>query len=99
MAQLNPNHHRSDVETKLWLRTRIWYKRYVKNLEKEIDDPDMKQDFLNGKYGARTISSAFTYRNTQEGVRYWCKKEERFLRWYYYQGKEICRCKWFTIQI
>ena len=100
MTQLDPNHHRSDAETKLWLRTRIWYKRYVKNINNdEINEPEMIENLLNGKYGARTISSAFMYRNTPEGVRYWCKKEERFLRWYYYQGKEIFRCKWFTIQI
>lgn len=91
--------HRSESAIRFWLITRIWYMNYKYNLHQEYDDYDKEMQFLNGLYGEQTISSAFCYRDTPEGVEYWGKKEERFLRWYYYQGKEIFRCKWFTIQI
>ena len=91
--------HRSERAIKIWLLTRLWYMNYKYNLHQEYDDYDKEMQFLNGLYGEQTISSAFCYRNTPEGIEYWGKREERFLRWYYYQGKEIFRCKWFTIQI
>ena len=91
--------HRSSKAVRLWLRTRLWYGRYKKNLHNEYDDKEEESYFLNGLYGESTIASAFYFSSTPEGVEYWGKKEERFLRWYYYQGKEIFRCKWFSIQI
>lgn len=92
--------HRSELETKLWLKTRLWFKKYKANLCYTFDgNEDMITPFINGEMGPSTISAAFYYKDTPEGVEYWGKREERFLRWYYYQGKEIFRCKWFTIQI
>lgn len=91
--------HRSERAIRFWLVTRLWYMNYKYNLHQEYDDYDKEMQFLNGLYGEQTISSAFCYRNTPEGIEYLGKREERFLRWYYYQGKEIFRCKWFTIQI
>lgn len=88
---------RSATAIRFWLMTRIWYKRYLTNLLYE--NPDDADDFLDGKMGVTTISGAFMYSDTPEGVNYWGKKEEQFLRWYYHQKKEIFRCKWFTIQI
>ena len=79
--------------------TRLWYRKYKRNLHNEYNDPDIEESFVNGLYGASTISSAFYYNGTPEGIKYWGKREERFLRWYYCQGKEIFRCKWFSIQI
>ena len=83
----------------MWLHTRLWFNRYKTNLHNEYDDPDIEQRFLSGLEQEQTLSSAFCYRDTKEGVEYWGKREERFLRWYYYEDKEIFRCKWFTIQI
>ena len=83
----------------MWLKTRLWYRKYKRYLHNEYDDPDIEERFLLGLEQEKTLSSAFSYRDTEEGVRYWGKREERFLRWYYYYGKEIFRCKWFTIQI
>lgn len=91
--------HRSEITVWLWLHTRPWLNKYKSNLHNEYDDPEKEECFLNGLYGEQTISSAFCFRETPEGIDYWGKREERFLRWYYYQGKEIFRCKWFRIQI
>ena len=90
--------HRSPKAVQIWLMTRTWFKKYKKYLFNEYDY-DRANFFLYGLYGESTISSAFAWGETEEGVSYWAKKEEKFLRWYYYQGKEIFRCKWFTIQI
>ena len=75
----------------------MWFNKYKRNIIKE--DESKLDYFLSGNAGMNTISAAFMYRDTPEGIRYWGKREERFLRWYYYQNKEIFRCKWFTIQI
>ena len=91
--------HRSEWEIKWWLRTKTWYRRYKRNLHLTYDDIDKEMEILNGKFHEQTISAAFLYSTTPEGLEYWGKVEERFLRWYYFQGKEIFRCKWFTIQI
>lgn len=91
--------HRSERAIKCWLITRIWYKKYKYNLHQEHGNYEKEMEFLNGLYGELTISGAFCYRDTPEGVEYWGKKEEKFLRWYYYQGKEIFRCGRFSIQI
>lgn len=91
--------HRSEREIRFWLMTRLWYKKYKRNLHNEKNDESIEEQYLMGLFGETTISSAFCYRETPEGISYWGKREERFLRWYYYQGKEIFRCKWFTIQI
>lgn len=88
---------RSENEIKVWLITRFWYKKYMYNLMKE--NPDEADNYLDGKMGPYTLSSAFTYRNTPEGIEYWGKKEEKFLIWYYHQKREVFRCRWFTIQI
>ena len=89
--------HREAKEVSKWLRRRLWFNKYKRNIIKE--DESKLDYFLSGNAGMNTISAAFMYRDTPEGIRYWGKREERFLRWYYYQNKEIFRCKWFTIQI
>ena len=89
--------HREAKEVSRWLRRRLWFNKYKRNIIKE--DESKLDYFLSGNAGMTTISSAFMYRDTPEGIKYWGKREERFLRWYYYQNKEIFRCKWFTIQI
>ena len=89
--------HREAKEVSRWLRRRLWFNKYKRNIIKE--DESKLDYFLSGNAGMNTISAAFMYRDTPEGIKYWGKREERFLRWYYYQNKEIFRCKWFTIQI
>lgn len=89
--------HREAKEVSRWLRRRPWFNKYKRNI---IEEDESKLDyFLSGNAGMATLSAAFMYSDTPEGIKYWGKREERFLRWYYYQGKEIFRCKWFTIQI
>lgn len=89
---------RSSNEIRIWLRTRFWYKKYLHNIL-DCWDYDIADSYLKGFEGVNTISAAFPYSETPEGIKYWGKREERFLRWYYHQKKEIFRCKWFTIQI
>ncbi len=89
--------HREAKEVSRWLRRRPWFNKYKRNI---IEEDESNLDyFLSGNAGMNTLSAAFMYSDTPEGIKYWGKREERFLRWYYYQGKEIFRCKWFTIQI
>ena len=90
---------RSSTAIKLWLQTRYWYKNYVRNLKTEYEDGEEVLNFINGLMGEMTLSSAFCYRNTPEGIEYWGKKEKKFLQWYYCQGNEIFRCKWFRIKL
>lgn len=72
---------RSEKNIKMWLRTRLWYRRYKSNLITERSDES--SNYLEGKMGSWTLYSAFTYKNTPEGVEYWSDKEEKFLKWYY----------------
>ena len=89
--------HREAKEVSRWLRRRLWFNKYKRNI---IEEDESRLDyFLSGNAGMTTLSAAFMYRDTPEGIKYWGKREERFLRWYYYQNKEIFRCKWFTIQV
>lgn len=92
--------HRTERQVRRWLRTRLWYRKYKRNLHNEMDDPEVEATYLYGLQGEQTISSAFCYRETPEGIDYWGKREKRFLQWYYYQGKEILRFKWkgYTVQ-
>ena len=89
--------HKEAKEVSRWLRRRLWFNRYKRNI---IEENESRLDyFLSGNAGMTTLSAAFIYRDTPEGNRYWVKRERRFLRWYYYQNKEILRCKWFAARI
>lgn len=83
--QIDPLHHRSKTEIKKWLKTRDWYEKYVNNLKVEYQDIYQRQKFLSGENDTSTISAAFCYRDTPEGIEYWSQIEEQFLKWYYYQ--------------
>ena len=72
---------------------------YVLYLMKEHPDKKEQYSFLNGEEGEYTISAAFFWGSTKEGLIYWGKKEHKFIRWYYRRGIEIFRCKWFVIEI
>ena len=64
---------------------------YKKNDEISIDADDSHslhleiEKITSGKDGADTISSAFDWKNTPEGTKFWGKRELQFLRWYYGQ--------------
>ena len=90
---------RTPKQIQVWLRTRLWYNKYKANLKKTYDDPGEILSYLTGYEYENTISTAFCWKETPEGVKYWGKREKRFLRWYYHQGIELFRCKWFIIQI
>ena len=90
---------RTPKEISRWLKRRSWYHKYVYNLINEHLNREEIVKYVSGEMKDMTISGAFKYSDTEEGITYWGKKEEQFLRWYYHQGKEIFRCKWFTIQI
>lgn len=40
---------------------------------------------ISGHYNKQTISAAFSWRTSNEGTRYWGKREYEFLRWYFGQ--------------
>lgn len=85
LQPLDPLHHRSKSEIKKWLKKRDWYKKYVNNLKTEYQDINQVQAFLLGEKESSTISAAFCYSETPEGVDFWLKQEELFLTWYFYQ--------------
>ena len=58
--------------------------KYVDNLKIEYPDINERRKFLSGDKNTSTISAAFCYRDTQEGVDFWSQIEEMFLKWYYY---------------
>lgn len=43
------------------------------------------ENVINGNLGTDTICSAFDWKNSPEGTKFWGKKELQFLRWYYGQ--------------
>ena len=52
-------------------------------VKQEIDD--RLNEILTGRDDTSTISSAFSWRETQEGVEYWGEREHEFLSWYFGQ--------------
>lgn len=82
---LDPLNHRSKSDIKKWLKQKDWYQQYIDNLKVEYPNINARQKFLLGENEQYTISSAFCYRDTPEGIEYWSQIEEMFLRWYYYQ--------------
>ena len=88
---------RSAEEISKWLRKQKFFDAYKRNVELGfqaggIEDMDLHgtandyiNEYLNGKLGKSTISSAFFWSQTEEGVEYWANAEYKFLRWYYKQ--------------
>lgn len=76
---------RTEQEIKAWLETRRWFNKFKRNLEKEAilhqDSPKSTDDILEGRWGYMTISGAFLWCNTSEGVNYWKRRNIEFLAW------------------
>ena len=83
--KIDPLHHRSKNDIKKWLKEKKWYQKYADNLKIEYPDINERRKFLSGDKNTSTISAAFCYRDTPEGVDFWSQIEEMFLKWYFYQ--------------
>lgn len=79
---------KTEQEIKEWLETRRWFKKFKRNLEKQAKlNPALQEtvdNILEGQYGDRTISSAFKWGNTPEGLSYWSKRNIEFIQWFDY---------------
>lgn len=91
--------HRTENEIRTWLKSRPWFKKYLTNLQENYEDQETILSFLNGEEKENTIASAFCWKETPEGSRYWGKREEGFLRWYYFRKKEFSGTKKISIKI
>jgi len=76
-----------------WLKRRLWFQKYVYNLINEHIDREEIVKYISGEMGDITISGAFKYSDTEEGLEFWGQKEEQFLKWYYHKEKKIFRHK------
>ena len=98
---------KTEQEIKEWLVSRHWFKKFKRNLEKEAKLHQELQksvdSILEGKYGFSTISGAFRWENTPEGMYYWAKRNTEFIRWFDYswetEDKEnmISKCLLFVM--
>lgn len=75
---------RKPEEIKEWLEKRRWYERFKTNVQSYLS-PEEAEDLLSGQFDLDTISSAFMWEWTPEGIEFWGKCEYQFLRWYYGQ--------------
>lgn len=92
-------HRRDPQEIEHWLRSQKWFglfeQRMFDSLVQSYDNPlqegdidDINREIANIIKGAAdkyTISSAFRWGDTKEGVEYWAEREKQFLKWYYGQ--------------
>ena len=83
---------KTEQEIKEWLETRRWFKKFKRNLKKQAKlNPELQKtvdNILEGRYGHSTITAAFKWENTPEGLYYWAKRATEFIRWFDY-GWEI----------
>lgn len=70
---------RRPYEIKNYLRKKEWYDRYKANVESSTLDTS---GLLAGRRGLVTISKAFNWRLTAEGVDFWAKVNDEFIEWY-----------------
>ena len=79
---------KTEQEIKEWLETRRWFKKFKRNLEKQAKlNPELQEtvdNILEGRYGHSTISAAFKWENTPEGLGYWARRNIEFIRWFDY---------------
>ena len=75
---------RSSEEIKYWLERRNWYDRFKINVQSYLPE-NRTEDALSGLFDLDTISGAFIWAKTSEGIEYWAQREYEFLRWYYGQ--------------
>lgn len=79
---------KTPAQIRAWLETRRWFKKFKRNLEKQAKlNPELQEtvdNILEGWYGHSTISAAFKWENTPEGLGYWAKRNSEFIRWFDY---------------
>lgn len=74
---------RTAKEIRQYLKMQKWYKDYVRNVknERSLQKKD-KKAILRGYNKYATISGAFFWNNTYQGLVFWAKVDEKFLKWY-----------------
>lgn len=69
-----------------WLQAQEWYPQFKKNMRKEPEDK--RKYILIGKAYSETITGAFIWNGTSEGINLWGNVNIQFLKWYYKEEKK-----------
>lgn len=70
-------------EIEKWLKRRWWYEKFKENVENMNRSGKASAEILGGHYGDATVTAAFCWEFTPEGVHYWYHRNMQFLRWYF----------------
>lgn len=75
---------RTTEEVSEYLKAQPWLYKFLRNCRwKGKINKAKAQAIINGEFGEHTLRSGFTWTLSFEGMGYWKKKNEEFLKWYY----------------
>ena len=75
---------RTTEEVSEYLKAQPWLYKFLRNCRwKGKINKAKAQAIINGEFGEHTLRAGFTWTLSFEGMGYWKKKNEEFLKWYY----------------
>lgn len=87
MLNVNRLYMRTAKEIRKYLKQQKWYNEYTYNTKKFAHLCGQKRenydkDHIRGYEKLRTISGAFLWYETQQGIDVWALRDETFCQWY-----------------
>ena len=75
---------KTEREISEYLRVQPWLKKFLRNCRWKGKINKIKaQSILSGAFGEHTLRSGFIWTLSFEGMGYWKKKNDEFIKWYY----------------
>lgn len=86
MLNVNRIYMRTAKEIRKYLKQQKWYNEYTYNAKKFAlyirEDKNYCNDHVRGYEKSRTISGAFLWDGTQQGIDVWSLRDGAFCEWY-----------------